>query len=214
MTVTPSGLVIAIDGVNVPVTDWPTIRKYVLERDGYRCQICKIRGASDVDHIWPRRLGGVDHVENLRAACGPCNKGKGARVVLEEASTTQIQQGIEALSMRVSEMLAEMRDLGRAICERHLADGTKAEVDQAFKMIGGEAEALADYVADWKKITNKMFAHGETWNDLEKQRSDALMRRGEYTLRVAEIDRLLALHDLAPDSLTPLDAAIKLNADS
>jgi HNH endonuclease len=61
---------------------WQRIRIYVLERDRYRC---KIRGAhckgdaTEVDHIVPRADGGaLFDPDNLRAACKPCNGGRGA----------------------------------------------------------------------------------------------------------------------------------------
>jgi hypothetical protein len=90
-----------------PVTDWPSIRRWVLARDGGVCQVCRISEANDVDHIWPRRLGGRDHIDNLRAACGPCNKAKGGRVSLEAASTTDLIQGVQTLTDRAAEMTRE-----------------------------------------------------------------------------------------------------------
>jgi hypothetical protein len=55
---------------------WKRIRKSILERDRYECQIRgpKCSGvASSVDHIVPHALGGDDTASNLRAACKPCN---------------------------------------------------------------------------------------------------------------------------------------------
>jgi 5-methylcytosine-specific restriction protein A len=58
--------------------NWPAIRLFVLERDGYRCQI---RGphcegtASHADHIVAVAHGGSAHPSNLRAACPTCNLG-------------------------------------------------------------------------------------------------------------------------------------------
>jgi 5-methylcytosine-specific restriction enzyme A len=56
---------------------WQAIRKKVLERDGYRCQlryavIC-IGRASQVDHIVQPEAGGTDALENLRAVCRRCH---------------------------------------------------------------------------------------------------------------------------------------------
>jgi 5-methylcytosine-specific restriction endonuclease McrA len=47
---------------------WGRARRFVLDRDRHRCRICG-RPATDVDHIWPRRLGGSDHPGNLQALC-------------------------------------------------------------------------------------------------------------------------------------------------
>jgi 5-methylcytosine-specific restriction endonuclease McrA len=59
---------------------WTAVRKVVLARDGYRCQIRgpKCRGwARAVDHIVDWRDGGaVFGPANLRSACISCNNGK------------------------------------------------------------------------------------------------------------------------------------------
>lgn len=58
------------------------IRKQVLIRDNYECQIrgdgCLLT-ANTVDHIHPKAWGGRATPDNLRAACKPCNQAKGAR---------------------------------------------------------------------------------------------------------------------------------------
>ncbi|MCK5921682.1 MAG: HNH endonuclease [Methylococcales bacterium] len=63
---------------------WRKLRPVVFERDGGRCQI---RGegclgvASEVDHICAVALGGaLFDLENLRAACRPCNRRLGGVV--------------------------------------------------------------------------------------------------------------------------------------
>lgn len=105
-----------------PVTDWPSIRRYVLKRDGHLCQICRLREASDADHVWPRRLGGTDHVGNLRAACGPCNKTKGDRVQLSLASPVELMTGIRALSERVQALNDEVATMAAHILSRRDVD--------------------------------------------------------------------------------------------
>lgn len=62
---------------------WRAVREYVLRRDDGLCQVPLGDGrlclapATTVDHILPRSRGGGDAPENLRAACHPCNKGRG-----------------------------------------------------------------------------------------------------------------------------------------
>jgi len=56
---------------------WATIRKRVLERDGYQCQlryadIC-LGKASQVDHIVQPEAGGGSDLANLRAVCVRCH---------------------------------------------------------------------------------------------------------------------------------------------
>jgi len=63
----------------------------VLQRDGWKCQICgidtpkelrgvKVRNAPTLDHIVPIAIGGPHSPENTRCACLKCNCSKGARV--------------------------------------------------------------------------------------------------------------------------------------
>jgi hypothetical protein len=61
---------------------WKRTRKRILERDGYECGIGGPRCtgvATEVDHIVPHALGGDASLDNLRAACKPCNAGLGSR---------------------------------------------------------------------------------------------------------------------------------------
>ena len=58
-------------------SDWQAVRKRVLERDGYKCQlryadIC-IGRASQVDHIVQPEAGGGSDLANLRAVCVRCH---------------------------------------------------------------------------------------------------------------------------------------------
>lgn len=59
---------------------WQRVRKLILARDGYVCQIrskhCRTV-ANAVDHIIPMSLGGAQYdPSNLQAACQPCNSWK------------------------------------------------------------------------------------------------------------------------------------------
>ena len=63
---------------------WPTIRRYVLARDGYLCQI-RLKGctttATTADHIVPLVDGGSRlDPDNCRAACLHCNSSLGAHI--------------------------------------------------------------------------------------------------------------------------------------
>ena len=52
----------------------------IFRRDNYTCQYCgKRTGYLTIDHVLPRRLGGIHSWENLVAACAPCNHYKGGR---------------------------------------------------------------------------------------------------------------------------------------
>ena len=76
---------------------WARIRVVVLVRDHYECQIrlhgCKHK-ATQVDHIISLMDGGTDELENLQAACAPCNKRKGAGFLERNAAPDASHQEI------------------------------------------------------------------------------------------------------------------------
>lgn len=58
-----------------------SLRQQVLERDGHQCQICgrkKDKVKFDIDHIYPRIMGGDNRIDNLQVLCTTCNRRKGA----------------------------------------------------------------------------------------------------------------------------------------
>lgn len=141
-THSPSGLF--RDGT--PVTDWPSIRLWVLDRDGRLCQMCLIRTATDADHIWPRRLGGSDHISNLRAACGPCNKAKGDRVDVSTASHEDLHFSVLALDARIKALQIEREMFHSALLIRALAEPEKAARHAiAQRVIATAARDAAEY---------------------------------------------------------------------
>lgn len=63
---------------------WRPFRGDVLERDGWRCVYCGVAGVPlELDHVIPKSRGGEHSLENLVAACKPCNSSKGAKTVEE-----------------------------------------------------------------------------------------------------------------------------------
>jgi 5-methylcytosine-specific restriction protein A len=60
---------------------WYWVRKDVLKRDRYTCNICKKKmrkALLDVDHIIPIQMGGqIFDKANLRTLCKDCHKAKG-----------------------------------------------------------------------------------------------------------------------------------------
>lgn len=59
---------------------WRKLRKRILERDNWLCQVCMSTGqvsqASAVDHIKPKSKGGTDDERNLQSICETCHKAK------------------------------------------------------------------------------------------------------------------------------------------
>jgi hypothetical protein len=63
---------------------WDEFRLATFKRDNFTCQYC---GASRVrlecDHVVPRAKGGKTELGNLKTACKPCNRSKGAKLLQE-----------------------------------------------------------------------------------------------------------------------------------
>ena len=59
---------------------WQQIRKAVMARDHYQCQLCGCVGIEhEVDHVVPLEQGGSNDMGNLRLTCVECHKVKTAR---------------------------------------------------------------------------------------------------------------------------------------
>lgn len=61
----------------------PVTRTAVLLRDRYECAYCSDQWADTIDHVVPRSRGGRHEWTNLVAACAPCNRRKGDRLLAE-----------------------------------------------------------------------------------------------------------------------------------
>ena len=63
----------------------PKMRFEILERDGFRCQLCgataKHRSRLEIDHKIPKNRGGSDEPDNLWTLCISCNRGKGTKII-------------------------------------------------------------------------------------------------------------------------------------
>ncbi len=70
-------------------TVWDKLRKRILLRDDYLCQVClragRLSPAKAVDHIRSKAQGGSDDPLNLQSICGSCHNAKTA----EEASLSR-----------------------------------------------------------------------------------------------------------------------------
>ncbi len=49
------------------------LHRAVLERDGWRCQICGVRRGLEVHHIQFRSRAGCDEEQNLMTLCSNCH---------------------------------------------------------------------------------------------------------------------------------------------
>lgn len=48
-------------------------REFILNRDNYKCTKCDSQSDLTIDHIYPRTLGGLSDIDNLRTLCRSCN---------------------------------------------------------------------------------------------------------------------------------------------
>jgi 5-methylcytosine-specific restriction protein A len=59
---------------------WESLRLKVLLRDNWQCRacgrVCTDSKEAHCDHIVPKRLGGLDTMENLQCLCARCNAKK------------------------------------------------------------------------------------------------------------------------------------------
>ena len=72
----PSGAVKAIHRKNMRQIAYD-IQWQVYRRAGFRCEYCESSRPLTIDHWFPVELGGTDEIDNLKAACRPCNRRKG-----------------------------------------------------------------------------------------------------------------------------------------
>ena len=53
-------------------------RRFILDRDGWRCVWCGSQDQLEIDHVIPFSKGGACSVENAAVLCRSCNARKGA----------------------------------------------------------------------------------------------------------------------------------------
>lgn len=61
----------------------PRLAAAIMRRDAYTCQYCKVRRATEIDHVQPWIQDGPTIASNLVAACQQCNRSKGGRTPAE-----------------------------------------------------------------------------------------------------------------------------------
>lgn len=54
--------------------------------DCVACNKPLLRKAFTIDHVFPKALGGTDHLSNLQPMCGSCNEAKGSFPLLKRRS--------------------------------------------------------------------------------------------------------------------------------
>lgn len=64
-------------------------RIVVLHDAAWTCAYC-CGEATEADHIWPKKWGGTDDLDNLQALCRTCNARKGDRIYLTDITPGRI----------------------------------------------------------------------------------------------------------------------------
>ena len=75
---------------------WVAIRRRILQRDGFRCVVCRVKGkltlADEVDHIMPLERGGTDDAVNLQSICRTCHVDKSNT---ERGAVVRVHTGVD-----------------------------------------------------------------------------------------------------------------------
>lgn len=74
-----AGGVRAVGRASLPVAEYASLGRRLLERAGYRCECCRRsdRGL-EREHALPRARGGADSYDNCWITCTPCHRWKEA----------------------------------------------------------------------------------------------------------------------------------------
>lgn len=94
-------------------------RVIVLHEAHYECAICGGE-AVEVDHIWPRNLGGSDDLDNLQAACRRCNARKGDSFFVQDITPARLDMFLPQLRERAAQAityLARWQELRSALAD-------------------------------------------------------------------------------------------------
>lgn len=83
---------------------WASLRRFILDRDSWRCRTCGKAGRLEVDHREPVSTGGdVWNPENLQALCRGCHFAK-TREELDQAKPKPLPQ-VEAWRREVQSLM-------------------------------------------------------------------------------------------------------------
>jgi 5-methylcytosine-specific restriction endonuclease McrA len=96
----------------------PRLRFSILARDQFTCQCCGWRAPSvrlEVDHIYPRTLGGTTDAKNLITSCHDCNRGKSRYALPREKS---LLEELSELIGRLRLVRAELHSIAAEGMER------------------------------------------------------------------------------------------------
>lgn len=138
------------------------------------------------------------------------------------ASTSRTSERLDLFQSRIADAVQAhrpwARDVERSAARAGLAKEIKAYQDRNRAMV-----AYNGTVLNLPRVQSRIVRDetGETyhqrelielwsWQQLADKRAEALRGRKTYSEKVAHYDRLLALREMCPESVTPADAAKQL----
>jgi diadenosine tetraphosphate (Ap4A) HIT family hydrolase/5-methylcytosine-specific restriction endonuclease McrA len=144
-----------------------SIRYEVLSRAKFKCELCGVSAdekSIEVDHIFPRSLGGKDDLSNFQALCYSCNAAKrntdDTDFRLFKTLYDHREEGCLFCAIQESErsrIVAEnnlayvVRD-GFAVTKGHSLFIPKRHAIDYFELVPGEANAINSLMDDQKKL--------------------------------------------------------------
>lgn len=114
---------------------WAETRDEVLRRANHTCLDCS-NPATEVDHIWPRRWGGRDCLENLQALCGTCNRRKGVSLDWAGAANHQVVSTWRAITDRLNIDMFGIGTVARVHVRERVFEGAM-DRDDALQAVAG-----------------------------------------------------------------------------
>ncbi len=156
-----------------------SVRYEVLSRAKFKCELCGIAADEkniEVDHIFPKSLGGKDDLSNFQALCYSCNAAK------RNTDDTDFRMFKSLYETRVEKCLfcdIQSIDQKRIISENNLAyairDGfpvseghtlfiPKRHAIDYFELVPAEVNAINSLMADQKKVLKEHDASIEGFN--------------------------------------------------
>lgn len=138
------------------------------------------------------------------------------------AATTNTTKRLDLFEQLLNDALQAQRswarDVERSGLRNGLAKEIKAYQDRKRALVAYDGQLLnlprvqgtVTRTSDGEVHHQRELIELWTWQQIADKRADALKTRQYYSEKVAHYDRLLALRDMCPESVTPTDAARRL----
>jgi hypothetical protein len=120
----------------------------VLHRDSFKCRYCGSEPGNDslhVDHLIPVSKGGSDKMDNLVAACKPCNSGRSNRILFpRDLIVGKDDQGWDVIFVRGIWSIKASPDIACVCGSIHTHDPLSSFFEYYF-------EIDRAYESDWER---------------------------------------------------------------